>query len=252
MNKFLFAFVAFSIVPNKIGAQEMQRKIVKGKISAYANNLQHILVINKQTEKDTQTIENGYFDLAVTVGDTLLFSSTQFKAQQLVIEPKHLESDLLLVKLEPIMNPLDEVQVFQYKNIDAVSLGIIPKGQKTYTPAERKFRTATGYDAQFGLDTKVTLDPVFNLLSGRTAELRKNIEVERKEFLLAKIENQFDQEYFVEKLHIPKEHVKGFQFYLVENPSFVSALNAKNRTMAMFRMSELSVQYLEILANEKK
>lgn len=252
MNKFLFAFVAFSIVPHKMGAQEGERKTVKGKISAYANSLQHILVINKQTEKDTQTGENGYFDLAVKSGDTLIFSSTQFKAHQLVIAPEDLQTDLLLVKLEPIMNPLDEVKVFQYKNIDAVSLGIIPKGQRTYTPAERKFKTATGYDAQFGLDTKVTLDPVFNLFSGRTAELRKNIEVEKKEFLLAKIENQFDEEYFIEKLHIPKEHVKGFQFYLVENASFVTALNVKNRTMAMFRMSELSVQYLEILANEKK
>lgn len=249
MRKFLIVFVACSFVPNKAVAQET-RKNIKGKVSAYANNLEGIYVINQQTEKNAVTEQNGYFTIAAAVGDTLVFSSTQFKGRKVAIEENY--PDLLLVKLEPAMNQLQEVQVFQYKDINAVSLGIIPKGQKSYTPAERKFRTATGYDAQFGLDTKVTLDPIFNLLSGRTAELRKNILVEKKEFLLAKIEYWFDPEYFTQKLHIPEEHVKGFHFYIVENPRFVQSVNEKNKTMATFVMGELAVQYLQILADEKK
>jgi hypothetical protein len=39
------------------------------------------------------------------------------------------------------MNQLDEVVIRRYNNINAVSLGIIPN-QKSYTPAERKLRTA--------------------------------------------------------------------------------------------------------------
>lgn len=252
MNKFLFAFVAFSIVPNKIEAQETDtRKPVKGKISAYANSLQGIYIVNLQTEKNTVTEVNGYFSIPVAVGDTLMFSSTQFKAKKVAVQESD-PQDLLLVKLEPVMNQLDEVMVFQYKNINAVDLGIIPKGQKSYTPAERKFKTATGYDAQFGLDTKVTLDPVFNLLSGRTAELRKNIEVEKKEHRLGKIENWYGADYFTGKLKIPEEHLKGFQYYIVENPRFVSALNANNKTLATFLMGELAVKYLQILVDEKK
>lgn len=249
MNRFLFVFVAISIVPNRMDAQET-RKTIKGKVAASANNLEGIYVVNLQTENNTVTGENGYFTIPAAVGDTLMFSSTQFKGRKMVLKEDH--PDLILVKLEPVMNQLQEVQVIQYKNINAVALGIIPKGQKTYTPAERKFRTATGYDAQFGLDTKVTLDPVFNLLSGRTAELRKNIEVEKKEFLLAKIGNWYETEYFVQKLHIPAEHVNGFQYYIVENPRFVASINEKNKTMATFIMGELAVQYLQILDAEKK
>jgi hypothetical protein len=40
------------------------------------------------------------------------------------------------------MNQLDEVVIRRYNNINAVSLGIIPANQKSYTPAERKLRTA--------------------------------------------------------------------------------------------------------------
>ncbi|MFT3793410.1 hypothetical protein [Flavobacterium sp.] len=211
-----------------------------------------VYVINKQTEHHELTQENGYFSIVAAVGDTLMFSSTLFKGKMLPLETEDFEKELLIVKLDPVMQQIADVTVMQYKNINAVDLGIIPRGQKSYTPAERKLKTANGYNAQFGLDTKVTLDPIFNMLSGRTAELRKNVEVEKKEFLLAKIEDQFEKEYFTEKLNLPEEHVKGFQFYIVENPRFVAALNEKNKTMAQFIMSEMAVQYLEILANEKK
>jgi hypothetical protein len=251
MNKLLFAFVAFSIVPNSMTAQEA-RKTIKGKVSSFANNLQGVYVINQQTEKNAQTEENGYFTIPVTEGDTLIFSSIRFKARKIAIKSADFDKGLLVVRLVPMMEQLQEVQVFQYKNINAVALGIIPKGQKTYTPAERKFKTGTDYDAQFGLNTSVTLDPLFNVLSGRSAELRKNIEVERKEMLLAKIDNLYETEHFTKNLGLPEEHVKGFQFYIVENPSFVQALKAKNKTMASFLMGELAVKYKLILAQEKK
>ena len=249
MNKFLFVFVAFSVVPNKAHAQEI-RKIIKGKVSSYANNLEGIYIVNMKTEKNAVTAANGYFAIPAAAGDTLMFSSTQFKGRRIAVEND--DQDLLLVKLEPVMNELQEVKIFQYKDINAVAMGIIPKGQKSYTPAERKLKMATGYDAQIGLNTQITLDPVFNLLSGKAAELRKNVLVEKKEFLLAKIENWFEAAYFTQRLKIPEVHVKGFQYYIVENPRFVASVNEKNKTMATFIMGELAVQYLQILDAEKK
>jgi len=46
--------------------------------------------------------------------------------------------------LEPLVRLLDEVRINEYKNINAVSLGIISPNTKHYTPAERKLYTATG------------------------------------------------------------------------------------------------------------
>jgi len=246
MNKLLFAFIVFSVFPNQIQAQSTARKNLRGKVNAYANSLQGIYVINMATEKAAVTEENGYFSIPVTVGDTLVFSSIYFKGIKVGITEKEIEQDFFQVQLKPLMQQLDEVQIFQYKNINAVSLGIIPKGQKSYTPAERKLKAATGYDARIGLNTSMSMDPLLNMFSGRSAMLRKGVEVERKELMMDKIDHFFDRDYFVQKLKIPEDYVKGFYFYIVENKRFSDAMNAKNKTMAAFIMGELAVQYIEM------
>jgi hypothetical protein len=151
---------------------------------------------------------------------------------------------------------LDEVVVRQYKNINAVSLGIISANTKHYSPAERKLMAASGTDLKGNTDgsmgASASLDPLFNWMSGRTAMLEKELEVEKKETLLQKIENQFGIDYFTEKLKIPKEFVKGFWYYIVEETRFVSALNAKNKTMATFILAELAVNYLELQKSGSK
>jgi hypothetical protein len=252
MNKILLTFILFGIFPTAITAQTT-RKTLKGKVIADANDIEGIYIINLKTQDATATQKGGYFSISVAVGDTLMLSSIQFKALRYEVTQTDLcKEDLLFLKMTPIMNQLNEVIVYQYKNINAEALGIIPRGQKTYTPAQRKLRTATGTDAQIGLNTAVTIDPLFNLFSGRTAMLKKELIVEGKETLLAKIDYMFENEYFTKKLKIPEEYVKGFQYYLVENNRFAAAINAKNKTLATFLMGEYAVKYLEIIAGENK
>jgi uncharacterized protein YcsI (UPF0317 family) len=95
------------------------------------------------------------------------------------------------------------------------------------------------------------LDPLLNYFSGRTAMLKKELEVEKKEGYLVQLENLFDNNHFVNTLQIPSDYVKGFLYYAVENPKFTRVLNTKNRTSIEFLMSELAVQYREIIAIKK-
>ena len=91
---------------------------------------------------------------------------------------------------------------------------------------------------------------MINSISGRTAMLKKEVLIERKEFLLKKITDQFKDDYFTDTLKIPTYYVKGFHYYLIENTEFVAALNDKNKTMATFIMNRLAVDFLQLL-NEK-
>ena len=252
MNKFLIAVIVFSFLPGNLLAQENIRKNLKGKVTADATNIKGIYIINMKTEKTVLSEEGGYFSIPAMEGDTLVFSSIHFKGRKIAVKSEDFSSNLFFVKLDPLMIQLDEVQVYNYKNINAVALGIIPKGQKSYTPAERRLKSATGLDAQIGLNTSLTIDPLFNLLSGRTASLLKQVEVERKELMIEKIENMYQHEYFVDRLKIPEDHVKGFLFYLVENKKFTDSANTKNKTMTTFIMNELAVQYLETISETKK
>ncbi|PWA06517.1 hypothetical protein [Flavobacterium psychrotolerans] len=251
MDKILIAFIVLTILPNKMVGQTPIHRILRGKVSADVHNMEGIYVINLKTEKSTITNEGGYFSIPATVGDTLVLSSIQFKGVKIALSEDDFCKELFFVKMMPLMTQLKEVMIYQYKNINAVVLGIIPKGQISYTPAERRLKAATGLDARIGLNTSLSIDPLFNLLSGRTAELLKNVQVERKEYLLKRIGDMFDNDFYRNKLKIPEEYIKGFQYYIVENTSFVSTLNANNKAMATFLMGELALKYIDIIANEK-
>jgi len=251
MHKVFFTFVFFTLLPYAAISQTSTRKSFKGKVTADLNSsdLDGIYIINLNTEDAATTHEGGYFSLPVNVGDTIMLSSIQLKGLRYAVKEEDMEKELVFIRMEPILHQLREVIVQNYKNINAEDLGIIPRGIKSYTSAGRKLKTADDWNAQIG---SVTIDPLFNMLSGRTAMLKKELIVERKESLLQRIDNMFENEYFVQQLKIPEEYVNGFQYYLVENDRFAATMNTKNKTLATFIMGELAIKYLEIIAVENK
>ena len=215
-----------------------------GKVNSDMSNLEGIYVINLNNENAAITDTKGYFSIKANVGDNLLFSSVQFKSVNKIISTQDL-SHLFFVNMYPIMNELREV-VVKRPSVSAESLGIIPYGQKKYTPAERKYAAASS-----GRLNPMGLDPLLNYFSGRTAMLKKELEVEKKEGYLVQLENLFDKNHYVNILHIPSDYVKGFLYFAVENPKFTRVLKTKNRTSIEFLMSELAVQYKEIIKANK-
>ena len=238
MIRLLYFIVLWCIAP--LFAQEKGAVACRGKVNADMTNLEGIYVINLNTENAAITDAKGFFTINAKAGDSLLLSSVQFKSVTKAITKQDLSS-LFFVTMHPIMNELKEV-VVKRPSVSAESLGIIPYGQKKYTPAERKIFTAT---SGFGID------PLLNLFSGRTSMLKKELEVEKKEGYLVQLENLFDKNHYVNTLHIPSDYVKGFLYFAVENPKFTRVLKTKNRTSIEFLMSELAAQYNEIIASKK-
>jgi len=233
--------------------QAQDRSVLNGRIatSNYAD-LEGVYVINAQTEVMTTTNASGAFSIAAKAGDELVFSSIQFKESRVILALENFSDLNFTIKLSMVMNQLNEVVVRNYSGINAVSLGIIPSGQKSYTEAERKLHTATNLDAHVGLGGSVSADPLLNFLSGRTAMLKKEVAVEKKEFFMKMLEQMFTLEHFVDRLKIPSEYVKGFEYYAVENDKFTVILNSKNKTSTEFLLAELAVKYKEIIASENK
>ena len=250
MIRIVYLFLAFAAT--NVLSQEVTRKQLNGKVTADVSILEGIYVINKQTEKASITDQEGYFSIQAAVGDTLLFSAAQFKETTLFLSQGDVEQAMLYVKVTPIINQLREVIV--RNGINATSLGIIPRGQKIYTPAERKLYTASDLNASANAGSmmggSVSADPLLNWISGRTKMLKKEVAVEKKESYLRQLENMFSDDYFISKLKIPSEYVKGFGYYSVENEQFVTVLKSKNVTMTTFLIGELAIKYKEMIASE--
>lgn len=249
----LFFSVLFPVL---ILAQEALPVEIKGKVLADFGDLDGIYVINLKTEKTVITDKEGVFLVPAAVGDTLLFSSVQFKEIRLVLAVKNFYDNDFSVRMTPKIHQLNEVVVRRYGNINAVSLGIIPANQKSYTPAERKLKTAAGLNPTANVGGmsggSISMDPLLNLISGRTAMLKKELEVEKKEGYMRQLERMFDESHFVEKFKIPLAYIKGFEFYAVENEKFTNVLKTNNKTTIEFLLGQLASQYLEIIANETK
>jgi hypothetical protein len=221
--------------------QNVNTKEILGQVSEESSSVEKVNIINNTTQVTTVSDVDGMFSMKVKEGDVLVFSAVNLEPLRYRITAEDLTSNLLRIKMKVKEIELKEVIVNENANITAENLGIIPQGQKKYTPAERKIYTATS----------TSVDKLLNGISGRTAMLKKEAKIEKKEMLFRKMEYLFDEAYYTERLKIPLEDIKGFQLYCVDNPEFAVSLNTKNKTMSMFLITGLAQEYLTIIEHER-
>ncbi|WP_243739276.1 carboxypeptidase-like regulatory domain-containing protein [Flavobacterium sp. 245] len=221
--------------------QNFVRKEILGQIFEQSTSVDGVNIINNTTQVSTISDVNGMFSIAVKEGDVLVFSSVNLDPLKHRITVEDLNLDKIQIKMTAKEIELKEVVVNENPQITTENLGIVPHGQKTYTPAERKVYTATS----------TSIDKILNKISGRTAMLKKEVIVEKKEMLFRKMEYLFEENYYTERLKIPVDDIKGFQLFCVDDAQFAVSLNTKNKTMSMFLITDLARKYLIILENEK-
>lgn len=220
-------------------------KLLHGKIMVESGNVGGVTIINLVNEKTAISDGNGEFFILAKAEDLLVFSSVNLEYYRRIIDDEDLKPEILTIKMTAKMTELEEVIVNKHPEINAVSLGISPKGIKQYTPAERKLATASSAKLN-----PQGLDPLINAISGRTKMLKKELEVEKKERLLAYIGALFDDEYYGETLKIPANYIKGFQYYCVEEEEFAKSLRSKNKAMIKLLIVPLAEKYNKIIADE--
>jgi hypothetical protein len=210
-------------------SQDRNVILIQGIIAADDALLSGIEVVNLGNEKVALTNSKGEFSILAKADDILVFSSKSLEMRRVLIDEDDLKFGTITVNMYPKINELNEV-IVKKSSVEGVS--IIP-GQKQYTPAERKLHTATSG----------VLDAPINWMSGRTAMLKKEVAVERKERLLDKIGILYEDKYYIETLKIPEIYIDDFQRYIIEDKEFTAALKVKNRTMMLFLISKLAVNY---------
>ena len=228
---YFLLFIALSTVT----ALGQFSKTWRGKVLLNTAVSEGIYVFNLKNKQATTTQKGGYFIIEGTIGDTLVLSGFKIKAIKIALTQQNYTKELFFVKMDEQITYLEEVKINQYQNINSLSLGILQKPAKQYTLAERRLFTATSGGG---------IDGLLNLISGRTKMLKKGIGIEKKEMAIEKIENLFDEKYFVETLKIPKEKIKGFEYYCVEDAKFNAVLRSKNKTMTKFLLIDLARDFL--------
>ena len=232
---FTFFFLLFAQVL-------LSQELLSGRVMVEGNFVENINVTNISSNKSVSTDREGAFTIPGNVGDILVFSSVNLETKRKVIVGEDITEGFIIVQMSASIIPLKEVKVNENTGISAENLGIIPQGQKKYSPAERRLHEAT---TGGGL---VPLNPIINAISGRTTMLKKEVVAEKKERLLLRLDGWFEEKYYTNSLKIPQEYIKGFHYYLIEDNDFVRALKAKNKTLTKFLMSKLALNYKETIS----
>jgi len=229
-------------------------KLLHGKIIVKDAMPQGVHIINLMSEKDTVSDSNGAFSILASPDDLLVFSAPHLDYMRKIIETPDYNSAVLLIEMTSRINELEEVEVVNNSHLNAESLGIT-NGVKTYTPAERKLKTAGDFKPVHLLGIlggSLPVDPILNAINGRTKRLKEEIKIEKKEMYLSKLEDLYNEDFYTDKLKINPDYVDGFKYYIIDNDGFIAVLEKSNEIQIAFLMSQLSVEYNNLISDGEK
>ena len=229
---------------------QQEGTLIKGTIIADSALVAGVHVLNLMTEKSAYSDSKGVFSIEANEDDLLIFTSTLLDYWRQSVTAENYKTRSVTVKMTPKVTQLEEVVVNNYSHINAKDLGIINYTPKKITQAERRLKAASGLDLSASAGTmagvSMSLDPLFNWMSGRTTMLKKEVQVERKEKLLEYLNTQLSDAFYENYLKIPKDKIESFKYYAVEDNQLRSVISQKNFMQTCFKLSDLSVEFNQL------
>ena len=213
---------------------------LKGKILVETLDINAIHILNKTKNIGTVNDQNGYFRIWADPDDVIVFSSVQFAVKEHIVTKRDLESESFEIRLQPLVNQLDEVIVSSHSLSGAIEKDLLDI--PTYTQ-QLPFWNASELKAMGVSGFKDAQSPVQNLalqnsntnVAGASVDLKLLVEsissiFSRSKNPDVKIENTdfFDRKIIIEQLDIPENQYYNFIDFINEQPNASIVLNTKD------------------------
>ena len=210
---------------------------LKGQVVTVNQSPENINIINKTKGNGVVTDFDGNFEIEVQVDDVLVIGSMTVYTQQFPVSEKHIEDGFLTVTLLEKKIELNEIQLTEFKSINAVSMGILSSPAKVYTKSERRLYTASSGG---GL---IPLDLIINTFSGRLDGLKRSHKADVANKSRQDIMYWFNEAYVLEHYALPELLVDSFYYYASEDIEIAKHIKSKNKVAAEFRLSQIASNY---------
>ena len=244
--------ITFLILFSSIQWSFGQTKLLKGTVTAKDGDVTGITVQNINSGSASITDTEGNFAIKVTLNDTLVFSSVQFKRKKLPINKAIFNTSLVRVVLEEFVNELQEVVVQPYnlsgnlnsditglslsKDVSAESLGLPNANVRIVSQSENKLNDADHgrFLYFYGVGFAVNVNKILNRLSGRTKMLKERVALDKAYSKTQKIEEKFIDSVLVNYLRIPKNDFYDFIYFCEMDEAF-KALASENDELKLWQ-----------------
>ena len=160
------------------GSYAQERIQVEGLVRSGNTVLQDVHVKNISSGKFSVSDASGEFSFSIKAGDTILLSHVGMNDLISYIKKEDLEQSVLIFRMTENSSELREVVVNEDSEINAVSLGIIPKKIEKLSMNERRLKTAGDFKPIHLLGIlggSLAIDPILNAINGKTKRLKRNI-----------------------------------------------------------------------------
>ncbi|MFP5438557.1 MAG: hypothetical protein ACLGH8_12265 [Bacteroidia bacterium] len=238
----LLILIALFILYSATAQQDLRGRVISGDMV-----IPGIFVIDKRTGAETKTDGQGYFTLQAKPGDRIVVYGKAIEVREFIVTESSFAQSPYVMEAELKGTELGEVTV---SRINPETLGLVPKGQKQYTPAERRLKTASEFKPQIAFllmgGISMPFDPIINAITGRTKMLKKNLKVEGKITGVDKLGDLYTEDKIIRDFGIPAELANGFIYYAVEDAECAEALRRNNKEMVKLRLMVLSEKYLAL------
>jgi len=249
----------FALICVKSIAQSSQTSI-QGKIYSDYDIVSNVHIVNLNTKIGTISNKNGEFQINVSLNDSILISSIQYKSLIIGINKTQLTTKILNVKLAPLVNKLDEVFLHGLTGSLSVDLNSVPSD--TLPKHSFKYKLSD-LDKKLPNDTHGFLsapnslrmtDPTYMEGTGASAAipdyymiaLRKlKKELKNKKAFPIKIRKELGIEYFTRILNIQEDKIDHFLTFC-EGRNIIEYYNNNNLLEIIKILREESKIYHEI------
>jgi hypothetical protein len=233
-NKIVLFCLLLSIV--NVGAQEFFSKEVKGQVSSADGDVEATHVLNISTDKASITDAEGYFKIAASLYDTIIFSSVQYEKKVIIVTSEILKSKSLFITLEEEVNELDEIVMRPYNLsgdlsrdmhsrslVTAGTLGLPNAYVEKKSKSERAFHSAT--------DGGRIISPTafINMLTGRKKELRERVNREKAYARTERVRDFYSESSFKKDMNIDSGKIDDFMYYCEVDTRFQAIVDTHDK-----------------------
>jgi hypothetical protein len=230
----LFYCLLFTVL---VFSQE-KRKLINGKILFDKSITSDVHVINKNTNQGTISNDFGWFEIPVSIGDSLQFTHINLKAKICIVTKEVFSKRSLEIKLEENTYALEGFTLEKPKSIfyvDPQTIRPINVNAKTLNLPYANNTAKKDYSVvKFRSGASVSLDNLINAFNGNNKRRKQLEKITKEDNVLSKIRKYFTDDFFITDLQIKKEHINPFLNYC-HRKNIISYFN-KNENIKVTRI----------------
>lgn len=221
-----------------------KRNLISGKVFFNKIAISDVHVVNKNSNKGTNTNDSGWFEITVNKGDTIQISHINLQKKLILITSEIILKRKLNINLEERIEVLDEITLGKQKNMLYVEPSLYPAPVVNAKTLKLPFANSNVKkdDAIFKMESGavVSLDNLINSLNGNNRRKKMLQKAKQEDLTLLQIRKQYTDDFFITDLKIKKENINRFLNYCFK------------KKVIYFYKSKKHLKLTKILVDESK